>query len=111
VFTIWPQGRALAAQEFVLPYVALAAAAIGALSGWIAGLVRSSANRHESQVQAVARLWAGSSPILITAIYLFSVAGPWAGVERPGDYHSVAIAGFVPFSDAGGHLQARCCRS
>jgi hypothetical protein len=91
VFAIWPQGRALAGQEFVLPYVVLSAAAIGALS---AGSPGSSLKREPTRVSGaggvhvLGRILAHSDHGHLPVLSRQS----WVGVERPGDYHSVAIA-------------------
>ena len=95
--------RALAEDEPSLPYVLLAFGGIGVLVGWLSSLSPAALEVQREQERALTRRWRWSAPFIVVAAYLFCAAGPWAGVQRPGD-NGLAIGGIVPFSDALGHF-------
>lgn len=93
--------RWLATYDYVPVYGLLFLLACTAAASWVGAL---SGKRMSTAERAATRLLVYCGPFLACSLYVLSVSGAWSGLVREGDIGPLAIAGLVPFSDAGGHL-------
>jgi hypothetical protein len=103
VFTLIPEVRSLARQERDFAYLILAFGWTGAILSWMANAHPALRLSQARRDRAIQRAWSRWVFVIAVATFSFSPSAQWAGVVRAGDYNAVAIAGRVPFSDAGGH--------
>jgi len=104
VFSYFPWVKQLAWLEPSAPYVILVYAIAGILLVWMALLTNRNSQEVCYQEQRLVAMFNRYGLVFVSAAFLFSIAGTWAGIPRPQDLSASAVGGLIPFNDATGHF-------
>ncbi len=100
IYIFFPLVKPLAYFEPNLPYFILGWALLGALLSWFALILGQEPLISLAKRISLFKRWGF---FLCLALFLFYLGSSWSGAVRSTDMHSMSVAGFMPFSDAGGY--------